>query len=59
MSQVPTPKSKALKLNITFIIAPLDGSATALEMWLEPKGFLTEKEQLVRTQIKYQLFIQP
>ena len=34
-----------------FISAPLDGNVTALEMWLEPKGTLTEEEQLVRTQI--------
>jgi len=34
-----------------FIISPLNGNAMALKMWPEPKGTLTEEEQLVRTQI--------
>ena len=34
-----------------FIIAPLNGSATALRMWGEQGSDLTEEEQLVRSQI--------
>jgi len=34
-----------------FIIAPLNGSATALRMWGEQGSDLTEEEQLVRIQI--------
>ena len=34
-----------------FIIAPLNGSATALRMWNEQGSDLTEEEQLVRSQI--------
>jgi len=34
-----------------FIIAPLNGSATALRMWDEQGSDLTEEEQLVRIQI--------
>ena len=34
-----------------FIIAPLNGSATALRMWGEQGNDLTEEERLVRSQI--------